>query len=200
MTANNDVIDYIKKSQENQETFVLSPKDQKISFFFEVLKISNDEMVIKNPIPPIHAPYVMSSSSYTVFFKNFWINIDKIIPSGTNILIKIPLEIHRMQNRIEERTYFSTKDNVYATILHPFDSGTIIKRKVLDLSESGMSIRSRFRTKLMEPGRIFQEIKIYKNDNILIQKKAKVIYLKQIVDLQGMAQFQVGMQFIEESK
>jgi len=117
-----------------------------------------------------------------------------------NILIKIPLEIHRMQNRIEERTYFSTKDNVYATILHPFDSGTIIKRKVLDLSESGMSIRSRFRTKLMEPGRIFQEIKIYKNDNILIQKKAKVIYLKQIVDLQGMAQFQVGMQFIEESK
>ena len=105
-----------------------------------------------------------------------------------------------MQNRIEERTYFSTKDNVYATILHPFDSGTIIKRKVLDLSESGMSIRSRFRTKLMEPGRIFQEIKIYKNDNILIQKKAKVIYLKQIVDLQGMAQFQVGMQFIEESK
>lgn len=190
-----DIYPIILSAISREEPFILTPKGQLISFFCEVVEIKNYTLIIKNPIPAIHAPFVTTAESYSLFFRQYWMTFDHIKSHGKNILVEIPEQINVGQSRNEERIYFSNKENVNIVIPHPFDKGTFLKRKVIDLSSGGLSFRAKFRTLLIQPGRILNHFKIHKSENEIIEQSGKVVYLKQIVDLSGQNHFQVGVQF-----
>ncbi|MEY4066273.1 MAG: hypothetical protein RIR26_2481, partial [Pseudomonadota bacterium] len=100
------------------------------------------------------------------------------------------------QSRSEQRKIFSAHDRAEVVIVHPFDGGTVLRRRLYDLSKGGLSFRARTQTRLMQPGRVFAKLEIIQSGKGSEIKTGRVVYIKQIFEENGRHYYQVGVQFI----
>ena len=192
-----DIIEVMRMAREREEPLVLSPQNKGVSFFCTILDVNDESIVIKNPIPPEMAPSILAAPGYGLFCRNYLIQSSKLIPAGTHIRFPVPEFATINQARNQKRVSFSAKENAIVEIQHPFDPGTVLRRRVFDFSNGGMSFRARVSTPFVQPGRVLPLCRIFLQGLPYETRAGRVVYVKQIVDINGLDYFQVGVQFTD---
>lgn len=195
-----DVLQALRAAAEKQAPVILSPKDKPVSLFSLIENVSDEFITIRNSIPPLMAPFLLGARSFQILSGSYWIGCDNLVPHGRDLRIPV-VNFGRIEMaRVSERVCFSANEDVRARIAHPFDAGTFLLRRVYDLSEGGMSFRSRFNTPFMQTGRILPSIEILFNGVANSVRSGQVVYVKQIIDVAGNDYFQVGVRFENEEE
>lgn len=196
-STRSEIIYALINAKEREEPIVLSPKDKSLSLFSQITEVNNEHLFITNTIPPLMIPYLLDVPSFLVQFRSFWIRFDKLEGHGRNL--KIPIKDFGLieLSRSSERVCFTEKDLARVKINHPFDTGTTLFRRIFDLSAGGMSFRSHVNSPFLQPNRILPSLEIYIENKLQERHQGKIVYVKQIIDLQGQDYFQVGVQFFD---
>lgn len=192
-----EIVEVVSMAREREEPLVLSPQGKAVSFFCMALEVAEDAVVIRNPIPPHMAPGVLIAQAYGLFCRNYHIQSSALVPVGTHLRFPIPEFATLNKARNEERVYFAPKENAIVEIQHPFDPGTVLRRRVFDLSTGGMSFRARIDSPFIQPGRTLPSCRIFLQGLPYETRSGRVVYVKQIIDINSQSYFQVGVQFTE---
>ncbi|MBM3382609.1 MAG: hypothetical protein FJY29_09245 [Betaproteobacteria bacterium] len=182
----------IKKNQ----PLLLSPKGKMMSFLCTPVAITEEAIIFKNSIPLEVLPEVITSTEFTVTCRDYLVMSAALFAHGTEIRFPTHHISLLPQSRTEARQIFSSEEIAEVVIAHPFDAGTVLRRRLYDLSKGGLSFRSRTKSKLMQPGRIFEKLEIVHPSAPAEIKSGRIIYIKQIFEESGRNYHQVGIQFI----
>jgi c-di-GMP-binding flagellar brake protein YcgR len=187
-----------------EEPVVFSPLfqagEKQVSFICTLEDVTEDAVFFKNPFPLELVKKIQSCIEFTIFSKMYLIRSEKVESQGT--LLKFPLPdfaLHK-QMRIEQRTSFSPKLKNHILIKHPFDQGTTLRRRLLDLSSGGLSFCAPKESAFIQVGRSLPEVKVVVANNVVQTSKAQIVYAKRIIDttLDSPATLmQVGIKFID---
>lgn len=179
-----------------KQPLFLTPKGKSFSFLCTPIGIIEDSIVFRNSIPIDILPEVVTSTEFTLACRDYQVVSAALFAHGTDIRFPTHHISLLPQSRTEERVVFSAEDNAEVAIYHPFDKGTILKRRLYDLSKGGLSFRAHFQTNLIQPGRILAKMKIttpFRTEETL---SGRVIYVKKIYEENKKSYSQVGVQFI----
>jgi len=192
-----EIIEVVSLAREREEPVVLSPQGMDVSFFCVVSDVTPEHVVLKNPIPTGMAHRVREVSDFGLFCRMYLLKADRLEPYGTLIKFPLPDFAELNQARQLERVHFAAKENAVVEMQHPFDSSTMLRRRVFDLSSGGMSFRARRKTPFIQPGRILPSCQIYLQGLPYEKRRGRVVYVKQIIDVNAHSYYQVGVRFIE---
>jgi hypothetical protein len=194
------IVEFLALAKEREEPVVLSPQGLNTSFFCLVTDVSHLYLTLRNPIPPEKVPLLNTVESYALFCRSYLLVAKKLEPFGTLVRFPVPDFAALNQARQMERVHFSAKENVVVEIQHPFDPATVLRRRVFDMSKGGLSFRSRTKNPFIQPGRILPSCQIFLQGLPYERKRGRIVYVKQIIDLNSCDYYQVGVQFIEEDE
>lgn len=180
----------------SKQPLILSPRGKSVSFLCTPVGMTEDAVLFKNSIPVDVLPDIVTSTEFTLVCKDFQLVSAALFAHGTEIRFPMHHISLLPQSRADERTIFATTDEAEVIIRHPFDAGTILHRRLYDLSSGGLSFRARAHTKLMQPGRIFADMTITIKNAENLKRQGRVVYIKQIFEENGGHFHQVGVQFI----
>jgi hypothetical protein len=191
-----EVLTSLGEMLKRDEPVMLSPKGKPVSLFCPVVSIEDGGFVVGNTIPPLMAPYIVGAESFQFLVRSHIVRCDKLEPAGRNLWVPLDMIVPLGTARSAERICFSERENARVKIPHPFDGATVLSRQVFDLSSGGMSFRTRMHTPFMQVGRVFMDLEVYVNNIMREKRNARIVYVKQIIDIRGRDYFQVGTQFI----
>ena len=185
----------IHNCAETKEPVLFSAEGINIGFQSYVLKIADNEMVLKNTVKPEFISRIVSSNCFFVQLQMMRFSSDTISSDGCHIVF--PLESLKVikDTRQSERRIMDFSKDVVLEILNPFDNETIISRSVLDISETGLSVRAPVPSKLYESGTCFKDMIIKIDQRDYKKCDGKVVYNRQFFDISGNSYTQVGIQF-----
>ena len=195
-----EIIEIMSLAKEREEPLVLSPMGMRVSFFCLMVDLNTDYITFKNPIPYELAPNIREASEFGLFCRMYQLKSKSLEPYGTLLRFPLPDFASLNQSRQEERVYFAAKEKAVVEITHPFDPGTVIRRRVFDLSKKGMSFRARTSTPFIQPNRLLPSCQIYLQGLPYDKKRGRIVYVKQIFDVNVKSYYQVGVKFIEEDE
>ena len=179
-----------------KQPLILSPKGKSLSFLCTPVGLIDDSVVFKNPIPVDVLPEIITSTEFTLVCKDYQLTSAALFAHGTEIRFPMHHISILPQSRIDERLVFAAEDEAKVAIEHPFDGGTVLTRRLYDLSNGGLSFRSRSQTKLMQTGRIFAKMTVKLKNQLETVKQGRIVYVKQIFEENSSHFYQVGVQFI----
>jgi hypothetical protein len=182
-----------------KQPLLLSPRGKAVSFLCSPIAISEDAILFSNSIPVDVLPHIVTSSEFTVSVGDFQVISPALFSHGTDIRFPTHNISLLPQSRSEERKIFSSQDRAEVVIVHPFDGGTVLRRRLYDISRGGLSFRARTQTRLMQPGRIFSKLEIIQSGKPSDVRTGRVVYIKQIFEENGRHYYQVGVQFITKT-
>ena len=186
----------LKKSQQH---LTLTTIPGQINFLTKVVKIDEENIYLKNTIPPNMAPLVSCSSSFQLLTPNWSHHFEVLGSWGLLLMVPLPDRVDAMPVREEERRAVSDSEDITIAVHHPFDKSTTLYRKVFDYSKGGLSFRALHGSALLQQGRVLPKIDLLINGEVYSTHKAKVVYIKQVVSVREESYFQVGIQFIKEA-
>jgi hypothetical protein len=192
-----EILHLLQESYEREEPLVFSPSGVAISFFCLIREIEGDTVILQNPVKPAMAKDVMNSEQFFVFCRSYRIEALDFSPQGQDLSFRVPPAAHLSQERTKERTYYSEKDDAHIMIAHPFDKGTVIRRKLIDTSEGGLSFRARKMTSFIASGRTLPSLRMVVRGEDLGERSGTIVYVTRIVDPSGDSYHQVGVQFAD---
>ena len=194
MITNQSTIDAIKEAAKLKKPIFLSANKVPIVFQTRVICIEGQHVILENKIPPDHIRDVVESTRFNLQIQMFRLETNKIYSDGVRIIFPLANLNEIEDNRGAKRFLFETED-VFIEVLNPFDQETVLKKIVLDISTSGISIKSPVLSKLYEPGTKFENMKIIVNGETYNRANGEVIYNRKFLDLQGKYYYQVGLRF-----
>ena len=103
------------------------------------------------------------------------------------------------ETRQSERFMFSPDEKVIAEIINPFDNKTILRRHVMDMSATGLSLRINESTKPFAAGMTLPQVKVAIDGKHWTTAQAEVVYNRKFLDLQGHLRVQVGLKFTNKT-
>lgn len=180
-----------------KQPLLLTPKGKSFSFLCTPIGMVDDAIVFKNSIPIDILPDVVTSTEFTVACRDYQVVSAALFAHGTDIRFPTHHISLLPQSRTEERVVFSADEKAEVIISHPFDGGTVLHRRLYDLSRGGLSFRANIQTKLIQPGRIFTKLEIVTPTRKNEIKSGRVVYIKKIFEETGKSYHQVGIQFIQ---
>ncbi|MEY3903074.1 MAG: hypothetical protein RL189_2380 [Pseudomonadota bacterium] len=179
-----------------KQPLIMTPRGKSVSFLCTPAGITEDAVLFKNSIPVDILPEIITSTEFTLVCKDYQLVSAALFAHGTEIRFPTHHISLLPQSRADERSVFSVDDEAEVSIRHPFDAGTTLTRRLYDMSNGGLSFRSRIHTKLMQPGRIFSQMSVKIKNRQTLTKQGRVVYIKQIFEENGHHFHQVGVQFI----
>ncbi|MEY2987789.1 MAG: hypothetical protein RJB13_1310 [Pseudomonadota bacterium] len=183
----------------SKQPIILSPKGKSMSFLCTPVSYTEEAIIFKNSIPIDILPEVVTSTEFTATCGDYQVVSAALFAHGTDIRFPTHHISILRQSRKEDRYIFSAEANAEIHITHPFDAGTILKRRLYDISLGGLSFRSHTQTRLMQPGRIFQQVKILQPNKPDENRTCRVVYVKKIFEESSHSYHQVGVQFLDLS-
>ena len=123
---------------------------------------------------------------------------DRIDTDGQ--LIVFPLKAMSVieETRQSERFPFTAEERVVCELLNPFDGETRIFKNVMDMSATGLSMRTRFESKLFAPGTSIPEIKVLIDGKPYSAVSGTIVYNRKLMTHKGRIRLQVGIKFDEK--
>ena len=102
------------------------------------------------------------------------------------------------ETRQSERFMFTTDEKVLAEIINPFDNKTILRRHVMDMSATGLSLRINEGTRPFAAGMKLPQVRVAIDGKHWTTAQAEVVYNRKFLDLQGHLRIQVGLKFLNK--
>jgi hypothetical protein len=182
---------------ESKTQLNLGAQNVPVSFQTAMVKYEEDVLFIHNSIPLRYLKDVLQKTFFTVSAGSVVIKSSKLEPSGCFIKIKAEHIENWAQQRSGERHSFTDSEKVWCLFRNPFDEKTQLKKKVIDLSGGGLSLKLYRQTKVFLKDQIISDLRLSNWDESQPSKHARVVYLKSVINIKGEEFFQAGLQFLD---
>lgn len=166
-----------------------------ISFQTFLLDVQNDHVLIENRVKPAWIKQMLACTQWTLQANMIRFMTDEIRSNGQHFVFPLKENAMIEETRQSERFSFSTDECVVCEILNPFDMETRVTKTVMDMSATGVSLRTSFASNLFQPGVFLPEIRVLINGASYTQTSARVVYNRRLADLSGKLRYQVGIKF-----
>lgn len=194
MITNQVTLDTLQEAAENKTPILLSGSNVGIGFQTTIAAIEGQHLIIKNLIPPEHISKLVESKKFTIQLQMLRMECLKIHSDGDHIIFPLANLDEIEDNRGAKRFFFDT-DDVVIELTNPYDKTTLLKKHIIDLSSTGVSIKSPIKSKLYDPGTRFEGMNIIVNGKSYNKANGEVVYSRKFLDIKGKYYYQIGLRF-----
>lgn len=188
-----DLLKSIEEGIEKQQHIILSTEDTQYSFLTFVETINDDVLSLHNSIPSSIIKRAMKSEINYLTFPRFALKCAKLETDGKYLLANALEMIDYSETREEERLSFQKGEKVTIRLVNPYDKKTMIVKRILDISNSGLSFENHFNSLLFSPGEHLENIEIQVNGSTTKTANAKVVYNRKLFDTESRQRYQIGL-------
>ena len=167
-----------------------------ISFQTLIKSIEDSQLLLENMVRPEYIRKFTSGSKFFLQCKMIRLQSSATKPHGSLMAFLMEDNSVIEETRQSERFMFSPEERVIADILNPWDHKTMIKRPVMDMSATGLSLRMNIASKAFAPGTMLPDVKVVIDGKPYTRASAEVVYNRRFMDLQGRLRVQVGVKFV----
>ena len=190
-----ELVDRLKDLAFKGEHGYLSPSDYELTFETVMVEVSSDKIILKNTIPFQHIAQVTQSKDFTLQFGKDRFKAKNLTSDGIHLVMEMePLDAEETM-RHEPREVPSDDAKMVVKILNPFDGETELLKPVLDLSASGMSLRTRNESRLFSEGVHLPLLEITLNGKSHRKEKGTIVYVRPYLNIAHEKYCQVGIRF-----
>lgn len=181
----------------HRHSVFLSGDNLGVTFQTYLIKVSEtyDHLVIENRIKPRYISRFAQSQRFGLQVGMVRFTTDKVRSDGEHIVYHLKEDSVIEETRQAERFAFTADERVVAEILNPFDGETRLSKSVMDMSATGLSLRTTFDSKLFRPGTQLPTIRVLIDGEPYMQGAGTVVYTRKLMDLGGQLRTQVGVKF-----
>ncbi|MDD9951284.1 MAG: hypothetical protein OXT67_06925 [Zetaproteobacteria bacterium] len=178
-----------------RELVYLSARNVGMTFQSWVIDTSNSHLRISNVIPFSKISEVCSQTEFYLQLGDIRLTSSHLDTDGVDILFPIQKAEDMEEFRGEERLNFKNGTEVYCNLLNPHDQVTVLKKPILDLSNSGLSFRSGLFSIAFYPGLILPKIDVFIQQEPHVQARGKIMYCRNLLERNKVESIQVGIKF-----
>ncbi|MFK7822528.1 MAG: hypothetical protein AB8G05_00100 [Oligoflexales bacterium] len=185
----------VKKAIQKKDSVYFTTKNVPITFQTRIIAQTKNHFTVFNAVSPEYIKAIMDSKNYFLQISTHRFHCEKIESDGEHILFPIKHASLLKDIRQEQRFSFSDDQKVFCEILNPYDMQTILRKPVIDLSASGVSIRNYFESELFKAKTHLPEIKILIDNAEHTSHSGEIIYIRKLMNLKREKSIQVGIKF-----
>jgi hypothetical protein len=171
-----------------------------ISFQTTIKELDGRTVVVENMVKPEYISRFAQGTKFFLQCKMLRFQSTSVHPRGSFMAFEIQENSLIEETRQSERFMFTPDEKVMAEILNPFDKKTILKRQLMDMSATGLSLRINQVTKPFTPGSHLPDIKVTIDGKQWSSLAGEVVYNRKFMDLNGQVRVQVGVKFLNPPK
>ena len=175
---------------------VISSSDLEFSFSTYVIayKPKSQTLILKNTVPLDHIHHLAHKHSFTISIPLFHIHTTTFSGDGFHFVFPIN-RIERIDSSREFHRFKPPQSQAWLHYHNPYDGTTKYTKKVLTISQGGLSFETTFNSRLLHPGQRFTQASIMLNNQLISTTDFTTIYLKQHFNIDTQEKFQVGVKF-----
>lgn len=199
MRVNKQKHDVIKDAMKQRSPVFFSANNINITFESRIKKVlTGDALILVNTVDPSYISAVVSSEKFFLHVNMLRFESDEIESDGKNIIFPLKYDDAIENSRTTERYSFSREEKVICEILNPIDRQTLLKKRVMDMSSTGLCLSTHIESALFQPGTFFDELKVTIERDSFFKSSGTVIYVRKYMNLEGRIHNQVGIKFTTE--
>lgn len=200
MKTVHDVQSVLDECKKTKTPVFISSNGLDIAFQTVIRNLEGPTVVLENMVRPEFITKFASGDKFFLQCKMLRFQSTVVAPRGTFMTFEIHENSLTEETRQSERFMFSPEEKVIAEIINPFDESTILKRHVMDMSATGLSLRINAPTKPFAAGVKLPQVKVAIDGKHWTTTTAEVVYNRKFMDLQGHLRVQVGLKFLNTEK
>lgn len=178
-----------------KQSVFLSGNKLGVTFQTFIIAVTDDHVLIENRVKPRFIREFSQSTQFSLQAAMVRYQTDEIRSDGEHIIFPLKENSLIEETRQAERFSFTAEERVITEILNPFDNETRLSKSVMDMSATGLSLRTTFDSKLFSPNTLLPNIKVLIDGELYIQSPGRVVYSRKLLDLKGTLRTQVGIKF-----
>ena len=183
-----------KKMIAERTSVVVSCRGLGFSFATYILSQADRTLQIKNTVPLDFIHEVVYQRGFQLAFPETNFHTSHLGGNGVDFLFMIE-EVQNVQSlRRHQRKDYSTK-KAYVEYRNPYDQKTLFAKKIITLSEGGMSFETLYPSLLLYPGQQFAQGKITVDGKVVKEAGFRIVYCKKYFDVFSQAKYLVGAAF-----
>ncbi len=166
-----------------------------VTFQTHILAVAKDHVVLENRVKPRFINQVWKSKQFALQARMVRFGSNSISSDGEHIIFPLKENSIIEETRQAERFSFTADERVISEILNPFDGETRLSKSVMDMSATGLSLRTTFESRLFKQGTFLPSIRVLIDGEPYVQGPGRVVYNRKLIDLSGQMRLQVGIKF-----
>ncbi len=166
-----------------------------IAFQTVIKRMEGNELFLENMVRPEYIRRFSAGDKFFLQCKMLRLQSTVVGPRGPLMSFLIQDNSVIEETRQSERFMFAPEERVVAELVNPYDKRTKVRRSVMDMSATGLSIRMNVASKLFEPGTKLPDIRVIIDGKPYTKASAEVVYSRRFMDLAGKLRVQVGIKF-----
>ncbi|MBP9706656.1 MAG: PilZ domain-containing protein [Oligoflexales bacterium] len=169
-----------------------------ITFESCIRMYDGNSIILENSVHPDYIRKFTQAKRFSVQINMLRFESDEIHSNGKEIIFPLKYDDSFENSRSAERYSFSKEEQVYCKLRNPFDQVTFIKKKIVDLSNTGLCLKSQSSTSLFQPGVQFSYLTVDIDGATFLQTSGTVIYVRKMMNKHGKLEEQIGIKFDKE--
>ena len=166
------------------------------SFVTRILSVSDGHLILQNTVPLEYISAYVSAEGHFLTTGSFRLSANHISSDGVNIVFNFSNIEETSESRSEERTPLSNEE-AWCEFINPIDGRSKIRKRILDVSKTGLSLMTAWNSDLLKPGRELPEIALITGSGRQ-NVSGKIVYNRKFVNINGRIRHQIGIQLINE--
>jgi hypothetical protein len=189
--------DFIDRYAKAKSPVLFAASGLNVGFQSYILKSSDTEITIANTIPPEYITRLTAAKTFTMQLDMSLLSSQEIKSDGVNIVIPRDTLKFISDHRRSTRRLLAEKHEAFIELVNPIDGRTFLKKRLIDISDHGLSFRNINNSLLFQAGQDLAKITVKLKDKNLFYKGAKVVYNRRFFTAEGLSFYQVGLEFTE---
>jgi len=193
------ITDMLREVLEQKGSVFLSSGGVDITFQTRIRRLTPEKIVLENTVRPEFITNFAAAKRFALLVRMVRFQSEDIATDGEDIIFPLRENSVVQETRQSERFPFSADERVVCELLNPFDNETRTQRAVMDMSATGLSLRTTFDSGLYRPGTLFPELRVLIDGKPYTQSAGRVVYTRKLMSPKGQLRFQVGIKFESKS-
>jgi hypothetical protein len=190
------VKEHLESIQKTKGQVMLAAAGLDTSFVTRILNVSDGFLTLQNTVPLKYISGFIEAQSHFLTTGSFRLSASQISSDGVNLVFSYNDIEQTSESRAEERIPI-VKEEAWCEFVNPIDGRSKIRKRILDISKTGLSLVTTWNSDLLKPGRELPEITL---DMAGVQQRVsgKIVYNRKFVSINGRIRHQIGIQLISE--
>ena len=197
MIQNQDIPQVLNDCKRSRTPVLISSSGLDVAFQTIIREIDGNTIVLENMVKPEFISRFAKGEKFFLQCKMLRFQSTDVHPRGVFMAFEIQENSLTEETRQSERFMFTPDENVIAELINPFDSKTVLRRYLMDMSATGLSLRINRPTKPFAAGTILSDIKVAIDGKHWTTMTGEVVYNRKFMDLKGHLKVQVGIKFLQ---
>jgi hypothetical protein len=197
---NQDVPLVLNDCKRSKTPVLISSSGLDIAFQTVIKEIDGNTVVLENMVKPEFISRFAKGEKFFLQCKMLRFQSTDVHPRGVSMAFEIQENSLIEETRQSERFMFTPDENVVAEIINPYDGKTKLRRQLMDMSATGLSLRINRTTQPFAPGSVLSNISVAIDGKHWTTLNGEVVYNRKFMDLKGKLKVQVGVKFLTPPK